>query len=394
MADFNLQQIPEGCPNTVTLTDAEGNPQFQVSLIDILRSGVETTWIYRIDNIGAERALSDWVLNIDFPCRELITECFVSPVFLTTTPDNEIPDLAPYDDCENEENTAAPLPCPEGTCPDAETTIDGRLIGFKFDNLGEEPQGELVEGFSQLFAFTIPQPPVAETGCVALKIGQGGQEGEAEFCGEICLPSCVICDNPCDCDEDVNTFNCEFTFPPNCFTLPEDVTTEDVLSGFCIGDPGPTTSTPCEGVAEIFVCDQTLVCCCEVLQWTRDVPIQVQLNLPKEGQCGGPVYECCYQEVTVTQNCFTCLDQTATFEDLTCDDVSIQINTITDNEDGTVTVNYSIIFLSGCIVEPVEESPVVGTPPGNNCPPPTSIPIRNIQVTNKPAVNNIKRRRR
>lgn len=71
---------------------------------------------------------------------------------------------------------------------------------------------------------------------------------------------------------DIDTFDCTATVPENstCFTIPEDVPTEDVLFGFCIVDQGVTAPMePCQAPAEVFVCGQTLTCCCEVFPWTR-----------------------------------------------------------------------------------------------------------------------------
>lgn len=344
MPHFNLlQEFPEGCFEPVPIDG------FVVTLVDVERFGSGYRWIYRIDNVDAPNALSDWVLAIEEPCREFIGDAYITPTFPS---DEEPPELVLYEDVENP--GTAPDPCPD----DALCSPGEQVVGFKFDDLGTGDQGELDPGESQLFAFVFNQPPIATEACAALKFGQN------EECGLICVPDCIECPNACDCTEAIDTFDCTFTFPSDCFTLPEGVTTDDVLSGYCIGEEVIEAPVACEGVAEVFVCGQTLICCCDVLQWTRSVPFQVQLNLPKEGECGGPVYECCYQEVTVIQNCYTCLDETPTFEPLTCENTSIEINSITDNEDGTVTVNYTIV-LPDCVTEVVEEPPAVQARPTN-----------------------------
>lgn len=362
MPHFNLlQQLPEGCFDPVTING------FVVTLVDIERFGTGYRWIYRIDNVDAPNALSDWVLAIDLPCQDFIGDAFITPVF----PSEDLPpELVLYGDVGTDE--PAPDPCPD----DAPCSAGEVVRGFKFDNLGTGTQGELDPGESQLFAFVFNQPPTAVEACAALKFGDN------EACGLICVPDCIECPDACECGED--TFNCVFEFPETCFTLPDDVTVDDVLSGFCIGEVSDVATDICQGVAEVFVCDQTLLCCCDVTRYFRTATLQVQLNLPKVGDCGGPVFECCFQEVTVTQNCFTCIgDPAPVFPDLTCDNVSIEINSITENpQTGDVTVNYTIV-LPEC---------TEGTPP-----PPAvqqQATLRNTQSTNKPAVNNSLRRRR
>lgn len=361
MPHFNLlQEFPEGCFEPVPIDG------FVVTLVDVERFGSGYRWIYRIDNVDAPNALSDWVLAIEEPCREFIGDAYITPTFPS---DEEPPELVLYEDVENP--GTAPDPCPD----DDPCSPGEQVVGFKFDDLGLGDQGELDPGESQLFAFVFNQPPIAIEACAALKFGQN------EACGLICVPDCIECPNACECGED--TFDCVFDFPETCFVLPEDVTVDDVLSGFCIGDVSPVSSETCQGVAEVFVCDQTLICCTDVQRYFRTATFQVQLNLPKVGDCGDPVFECCFQEVTVTQNCFTCIgDPAPVFPDLTCDNVSIEINSITENpQTGDVTVNYTIV-LPEC---------TEGTPTPTVQQPTT---LRNTQTANTPAMNRPARRRR
>jgi hypothetical protein len=318
MPDANqFQQIPEECTVPVII----GN--FQVTLLDIEPTNGSFRWIYRIDNINTRIALSDWVLGIDGDCLDLIGQCYTSAVFPSES--TELPPLTPYDDCENP--GTAPDPCPIGSPCSAGV----RLVGFKFDNL----EG-LVAGQSQLFAFDFNQPPVIETGCAALKYGQN------EFCGEICVPGCVVCPNPCDCPDDENNFDCEVDFPTTCFSL-ASTDPEDVLYGFCIGRIGQPTSTRCQAPAEVFVCNQVLTCCVPVLRWTRQVQLQVQFNVPKEGECQpGLLYECCNDTVIATQVCFTCAGETPVFETPTCDNTSITVNSVTETDTGDAVINYTV----------------------------------------------------
>ncbi|MBS8265880.1 hypothetical protein DYI25_15745 [Mesobacillus boroniphilus] len=107
-------------------------------MLDIERFGTGYRWIYRIDKIDAESALSDWVLGIDAPCLDFIGEAFISEVFTG----DDLADLIPLDEVtsgETFENPGtAPDPCPEGS-PCSEGL---RVTGFKFDDLGtEQPEG-------------------------------------------------------------------------------------------------------------------------------------------------------------------------------------------------------------------------------------------------------------
>ncbi|RSD25112.1 hypothetical protein [Mesobacillus subterraneus] len=382
MPEFNLQQVPESCFEPVTIGG------FVVTLVDIEPVDGGFRWIYRVDNVTPNSpALSNWVLAIEEPCLDFISDPRASEVFLTTDPAPT--ELFPVD-FENPGRTPQPG-CPEGSPCGAGIRLDG----FAFiPDQGE--LGELQPGFSQLFAFTFNQPQIATTACASISAGG------VTACGLICVPDCIVCPDACECPEDNNTFTCTATVPTSCFTIPEEVATEDVLFGFCIVDQevvAPTEEDVCQAPAEVFVCGQTLICCCDVFPWTRTVTLDIQFNVPKTADCQTEnLYECCFETITVEQTCFTCNIDDNPFpeEDLTCEDIEVIINSVVVNEAGTsADINYTV-ELPECEV-PLEEPPV-GTPPGNTCPPPAPAP-RNTQPVNKtainmPTVNSAKRRKR
>ncbi|GAM15845.1 hypothetical protein [Mesobacillus selenatarsenatis] len=378
MPHFNLlQQFPDDCPSGPVII---GN--YQLSLFEVERFGAGYRWIYLIEGLEGAQDLSDWVLEIDGDCFP-VEQCFTSDLFTGEVTQEILDSLEPYDDCPPGPEPA-PRECPEDSpCSALET-----VVGFKFDDL---PDG-LSEGISQLFAFIINQPPSFETGCAALT-----SAGET-FCGEICVPSCIVCPDACECpEEDIDTFDCPATVPTTCFTIPAEVATEDVLFGFCIVDEDVVAPTEtCQAPAEVFVCGQSLICCCEVFPWTRTVTLDIQFNVPKTADCQTTeLYECCNDTIVVTQTCFTCNIDDNPFPEgeLTCEDIDITINSVTVNDAGTSAVINYTVELPDCVV-PEEEPAVLGAP-STNCPPPApTTPTRNTQTRNTPAVNRSLRRKR
>lgn len=377
MPNLNLlQQVPDECFNPVTIGP------FTVTLLTIERFSSGYRWIYRIDYNNPlpppaqNPALSDWVVGIDLPCLDFIDGAFISEVFTGDI----LPELIPFDEVTSGETIenpgTAPLPCPE----DSPCSAGVEVTGFKFDNLGSAELGELGPGESQLFAFVFNQPPlVNEEVCAALKFGNN------EACGLICGPACIECPNACDCTENVNTFDLTVPAPGDCFAFISELP-EDIRFGFCLGAPTDTGPTPCEGVAEVFVCGQTLVCCCEVNQWARSVDLVIQFNIPKTADClsenigeGQFLYECARDTVTVNQTCFTCSDVTESpfVTPLDCTNTTITINSVTLNEDGSVTINYTV-NLPEC--QETEEEPP-GQPP--SCPPSGSMKRVNNTQSNR-----------
>jgi hypothetical protein len=378
MPNFNiLQQVPADCFEPVAIGG------FVVTLVDIEPFNGGFRWIYRVDNVSADSALSNWVLEIAEPCRDFIDEAFVSDVF--DTDEDPIPPLEPTLDFENPGMTPQPG-CPEDSPCGAGT----RLEGFAFIP-DQDELGELEEGFSQLFAFTFNQPPIATTACASISAGG------VTACGLICVPDCIICPNPCECeDEDIDTFTCTATVPTTCFTIPEDVATDDVLFGFCITDEDVVAPTePCQAPAEVFVCGQTLFCCCDVFRWTRTVTLDIQFNVPKTADCQtDALYECCFDTIEVTQTCFTCnIDDNPFPEELSCEDIDIVINAVDVNDAGTSAVINYTVDLPECEVPADGDDDLPGTPPPPACPPPAPA-TRNNQALNKPAVTKTIRRRR
>jgi hypothetical protein len=387
MPDFILQQVPDTCFAPVTIGD------FVVTLVDIEPVDGGFRWIYRVDNVGIQNALSNWVLGIDVPCLDFITEALASEVFDPATEPTPT-ELFPVD-FESPGQTPQPG-CPEGVCGPAGTIIEG----FAF--IPDQDQfGELQEGLSQLFAITVNQPAVATTACASITAAN------VNACGEICVPDCVVCENPCDCDEAVDTFDVDVTLPSDCFTFTGTgeggiTIPADVRFGYCIGDVTDTGPVACEAPAEIFACGQTIVCCCGVNAWTRTVGLDIQFNIPKTADClsdnigeGEFLYECVNDTPTVTQVCITCEDElTSPFvpaDELDCTNVTVTINSVTDNGDGTATINYTV-NLPECVVAD-DDDDLPGTPAPPSCPPPAPAP-RNNPAVNKSAVNRTIRRRR
>lgn len=376
MPHLNLQQVPDECFAPVTIGD------FVVTLVDIEPVDGGFRWIYRVDNVSLQSALSNWVLGIDTDCLPFIIDPLASEVWDPETEPTPT-ELFPVD-FESPGQTPQPG-CPVGSPCGAETRIEG--FAFIPD---QDEFGQLQQGLSQLFAFTFNQPPVATTACASISAGG------VTACNEICVPDCIVCPDACECPEDNNTFDCTATVPTTCFTIPAEVATEDVLFGFCIVDEDVVAPTePCQAPAEVFVCGQTLTCCCEVFPWTRTVTLDIQFNVPKTADCQtDELYECCFDTIDVTQTCFTCnIDDDPFPGDLTCEDITITINSVTTNDAGTSAVINYTVELPDCVV-PEEEPPVLGTQPGNSCAPAPTTPTRNTQTRNTPAVNRSLRRRR
>jgi hypothetical protein len=390
MTDFNVQQVPDECAGPVTIGG------YVVTLVDIEDFNGEFRWIYRVDNVNAPGALSNWVLEIDAPCRELITAAFATERFPST---QEIPPPLlelPESDFDNPGQTPNNQTCPEGPCA-------GRVQGVAFIP-DQEILGELQIGFSQLFAFTISEEATAELGCVSIS------GANTIFCGQVCVPGdCTfICPNACECTEENNTFTCEVTVPlaPDgtniCFGFPTVVDAADVLFGFCIGEQviiAPTEEDACQAPAEVTVCDQTLFCCCDVFPWTRTVTLDIQINVPLTAECQTEnLYECCYERIVVEQTCFTCnVDDNPFLEfALECEDIDVAITSVDVSDDGTSAVINYTVDLTGCAA-PVGDNgndlPGTPAPPAANCPPPAPT-VRNTQANVRQAQNrSIKRRR-